>query len=117
MTDTVTEVMPAVVVDRSSELRRGVRPLVAAGGESFLAVIEPDGVPGDGGACALARYILANFPEVASTHIEGEHPYLVMKNGSVAPFNMDEYTADWVGRFDRGENPEPLHITMRVTRS
>ncbi len=112
-TDTQTQAMPEVIVDRSPELARGAHLVVENAG-GVQAVMTPDGARGDGSSCALARIILARFPEVVQAHIEGEHPYLVLANGKRVGVSLGPEVAEWIGRFDRGENPGPMMLQMEL---
>ena len=108
------QAMPEMIVDRSPELARGARSLWFNGPETTITTttLKAEGARGDGARCALARVILATWNDVAEAHIEGERPYLIFKDGQKVPFYMVPDMAEWIGRFDRGENPDPVEITL-----
>ncbi len=107
------EIMPEMIVDRSPELKRGASSAPGWGATGTTSVtMKAEGDRGDGGRCALARVILATWPDVIEAHVEGEHPYVVFAGGTKVPFFMGPDVAEWIGRFDRGENPEPVEVHL-----
>lgn len=111
--DSLTE---PVVVDRSPELKRGTSydPRYAATGFMRACEMFPEditeGKKGDGAACAFARVIKRSFPEATNIHLEGEHPGWDLPRGGHAELAMPPEMIDWIGRFDRGEEVEPMTL-------
>jgi hypothetical protein len=96
------------IVDRSPELARGA----AEGtqhiwGGTRIVLDASNGTRGDGGDCPLARGLIAHG--CSEPRIQGEHATLI-RNGKRVEITLGRAVIDWIGRFDRGENPPPLTI-------
>jgi hypothetical protein len=111
--------LPQLVVDRSPELLRSTdcedQPPPGATVMNFPADVAGS-VRGDGGRCVLAQALLVAWPG-CEPHIEGEHPYMILASGKRIEVKLSRYTAEQVGRFDRGESDAFDGITIGIWAS
>lgn len=113
-TEKVTEALPAVVVDRSPELKRGARSLCLDDGPAFgsiQAAEVPDAVPGDGGRCVVAQACRQLWPG-CEPHITGEKPYVVLADGRRVNLHLSASLVERIGAFDRGEGGFGPDVTI-----
>lgn len=100
-------------MDRSPELARAPRSFGYAGLLLITAyVTEEDiaeGRKGDGSSCAIARAFLRN-PNVDWIHLEGEAPFIRLKDGNNIKLSMPQPLVEWIGMFDRGEPVWPMEL-------
>lgn len=118
MTETTRPVQDAVlsepiVVDRSPELARNpARPNGLRGGADKAIVITRDDVRnskrGDGAQCAIAR-VITRETGITDINLATDNPTI---NGRPAALGID--LINWIGRFDRGEDPGPLTIYLNT---
>ena len=101
---TQAEEMPSMVVDRSPELMRGARtpgPLAQTVGRLPMPDLA-ECTPGDGEVCALAQALMTVWPG-CTPHIQGEHPYVIMADGSRQNLSLTSTIVTEIGKFDRGD--------------
>jgi len=98
-----------IVVDRSPELLRGAVSAFRFDGRiSYLQITAEHihaGKKGNGAACALALAYKEQFG--LDVDVSGEHPTC-----DGLPMTIDRYMAEWIGKFDRGEDVQPFEVRV-----
>jgi hypothetical protein len=112
MEQTRTQALPEpIVVDRSPELARNAVPYVPVYAGGFEITLDAsDGTRGDGAGCPLARGFLAHG--FTDPKIDGERATVTGPSGRMVTVTLGTDVVEWIGKFDRGENPPPLTVLV-----